>query len=125
METIEQRRKRVREYMVAYRRTPNGRAAIRRYETSAIGKAKARRHELRRTYDLTPEEYDAMLEAQNYGCAICGLATNKRRLAVDHDHATGRVRGLLCAKHNIAAGVLESPEVPKLVEYLQHHGIKE
>jgi hypothetical protein len=58
---------------------------------------------LRKTYGLTLEDYEAMLEAQDYGCAICG-GQGSRRLVVDHCHATERVRGLLCDKCNIGLG---------------------
>ena len=62
-------------------------------------------------YGLMPKTYAEMLEAQNYVCALCGKTpdtfkrdgvTLKKALAVDHDHATGRVRGLLCTPCNVA-----------------------
>jgi hypothetical protein len=51
---------------------------------------------------LSVEEYDAMLKAQGGGCAICGNPPKTRRLDVDHDHKTGKVRGLLCHRCNRA-----------------------
>jgi len=64
-------------------------------------KALARKNALKRRYGITPEQYDLMLERQGGGCAICGrLPKPGRRLAVDHDHATKRVRGLLCFQCN-------------------------
>jgi hypothetical protein len=57
-------------------------------------------HELRRRYGITPDDYDAMADAQGGVCAICGLPPRKGTLDVDHDHATGRVRGLLCRRCN-------------------------
>jgi hypothetical protein len=48
-----------------------------------------------------------MLAAQGGGCAICGAPESEQRhgvLRVDHCHATGRVRGLLCEGHNLAIG---------------------
>lgn len=49
-------------------------------------------------YGLTPEQYAKMQEAQGNACAICDYTPKpgRRRLEVDHDHETGRVRGLLC-----------------------------
>ncbi len=46
-------------------------------------------------YGLTPEQYRAMLTDQRGCCKICGRVF-KRTPNIDHDHATGRVRGLLC-----------------------------
>ncbi len=45
---------------------------------------------------ITDDGYAAMLAEQGGGCAICGSTPKTRRLHVDHDHASGRVRGLLC-----------------------------
>lgn len=51
---------------------------------------------LRRTYNLTEAQYDALLEFQDGVCAICERPPLTRRLEVDHDHKSGLVRGLLC-----------------------------
>lgn len=52
-------------------------------------------------YGLTKEQYEALYEAQGGVCYICQRATGKRKkLAVDHDHKTGYVRGLLCSPCN-------------------------
>ena len=51
------------------------------------------------TYGLTAEQYDALLAHQGGVCAICG-GERRYRLNVDHDHATGLVRGLLCRRCN-------------------------
>ena len=53
-----------------------------------------------------------MLAEQGGGCAACGgVNLSGRRLAVDHDHATGRVRALLCDSCNVALGLLaEDPQ---------------
>ncbi|MDQ4090642.1 MAG: endonuclease VII domain-containing protein [Actinomycetota bacterium] len=67
---------------------------------------------LRRKYGITLEEYEAMVEAQGGGCAICGrVAPSGSSLHVDHDHDTGRIRGCLCFKCNNALGDLgDSPD---------------
>ena len=58
------------------------------------------RHPRRADLGVTVEQYDAMLDAQGGGCAICGNPPKTRRLDVDHDHRTGKVRGLLCHRCN-------------------------
>lgn len=49
---------------------------------------------------ITDAEYDQRLAEQGGGCAICGTPPKTRRLAVDHDHKTGAIRGLLCHRCN-------------------------
>lgn len=69
-------------------------------------------------FGMTIEDYDAMHKAQGGVCAICNQPeTSSRggkvyRLAVDHDHNTGQVRGLLCFKCNSAMGSFEKRNVP-------------
>lgn len=71
------------------------------------------RWNLANNYGLTPEEYVAMLQEQGGVCAICGEPETKKhgrtgtefRLAVDHCHGTGRVRGLLCQTCNRVIGL--------------------
>lgn len=54
-----------------------------------------------RVYGITPEEYQAIYEAQGGKCYICQRATGEsKRLAVDHNHESGEVRGLLCSLCN-------------------------
>lgn len=57
-------------------------------------------------YGITPDDYDRMHEAQGGRCALCRNSEANRRLAVDHDHKTGKVRALLCARCNTALGNL-------------------
>jgi Recombination endonuclease VII len=72
----------------------------------AAGKKKVsdRKSRLKRKYGLTLEGFDALLESQGGGCAICGRPDVDN---VDHDHATGRVRGILCFKCNVAIGLID------------------
>lgn len=51
---------------------------------------------------VTDADYAALLEAQDGHCALCPSTPKTRRLHVDHDHATGKVRGLLCHRCNRA-----------------------
>lgn len=56
-----------------------------------------RKYWLKKTYGLTVQQYDNILAEQNNSCAICEVEhTEEKRLAVDHNHDTGEVRGLLC-----------------------------
>ena len=66
--------------------------------------AKSRKYSLKRKFDITPEEYEEMLQSQGGGCAACGAQPGRRALSVDHDHKTGRVRGILCDPCNFALG---------------------
>lgn len=64
-----------------------------------------RRHALKKKFGLTLEEYDEMFAVQGGACAICeSKRKTSRRLAVDHCHQTGRVRGLLCSRCNTGLG---------------------
>jgi hypothetical protein len=62
-------------------------------------------------YGLAPGEYERLYAAQGGRCAICQTANGKtKRLAVDHNHTTGAVRGLLCGPCNQLVGRLrDSP----------------
>ena len=69
---------------------------------------------LKRIYGITPEFYYGMLAAQGNGCGICGTqdpggrwSYREKMFAVDHDHKTGAVRGLLCVKCNRGLGLFE------------------
>jgi len=68
-------------------------------------KAKQRAGHLRRKFGITSEDYDRLLAEQGGRCAICRRKPNARiSLHVDHEHGTGRVRGLLCFRCNNALG---------------------
>lgn len=75
--------------------------------------------------EITLEEYDAMLEAQGGGCAICGATESghgrTRNLCVDHDHTTGAVRALLCHGCNGGLGHFKDDPDRMLaaIEYLK------
>lgn len=65
-------------------------------------------YNIKQKFGLCAEDYYSMLDSQNGRCAICGRKPDetwkKKRLSVDHDHGTGKIRGLLCHKCNLAIG---------------------
>ena len=82
-----------------------------------------RARDLRRRYGLTLDEYERMHQKQRGACAICGTSTcvTGKRLAVDHCHVTGRIRGLLCSLCNNGIAKFNDDKVRLLraVEYLR------
>lgn len=71
-----------------------------------------RRAKLKKKYGISTEQYDEMLRRQQGVCAVCGeVNPDGRRLAVDHEHETGQVRGLLCTMCNRGIGSMrDDPE---------------
>ncbi len=71
-----------------------------------------------KTYGLKAGEYDLLYAEQGYCCAICQRAKGvSKKLAVDHDHKTGYVRGLLCGPCNKVLGHLrDDPEAAHRME---------
>ena len=69
-------------------------------------------------YNMSPDGYNQLMQAQNYACAICG-ATNKI-LVMDHCHQTSVLRGAICNSCNLAIGLFkDSPEyLQNAIEYL-------
>jgi hypothetical protein len=111
-----------------YEKTPQGlalksAAAKRWYKTHA----KAVRHrQLLRQYGLTIHQFNDLLSIQGYCCAICKGSTaapQGRDWAVDHDHKTGKVRGLLCQWCNVALGAAKDNPVTlrMMANYIEGH----
>ncbi|HEY3673195.1 MAG TPA: endonuclease VII domain-containing protein [Acidimicrobiia bacterium] len=91
---------------------------------------------LGRTFGISQSDYDELLARQGGGCAICGKKPGKISLHVDHDHATGEVRGLLCVGCNNSLGQMHDEprlllraadyvtgDLPPLVDELERDGI--
>lgn len=74
---------------------------------------------LKSRYKLTPDDYEDLLCRCNARCEICGMTASEHKkktgrfLAVDHDHQTGAVRGILCGWCNMELGKMETN--PKLM----------
>lgn len=98
------------------------------YRSTPQGKLKVRRMNLKK-HGLSIDDYQRKAEAQNFLCAACGLPETGRNqhglvpLAVDHDHTTGQIRGLLCMRCNRTLGMLkDSTElIQKLLIYRSNY----
>ena len=77
-----------------------------RERIDALIESEPRRHRAEVAHDLPPGTYDALMVTQDGVCAICRKPPGARVLAVDHDHATNAVRGLLCSGCNTGLGLL-------------------
>ena len=83
------------------------------------------KHNLKQAYGITLDQYDSMLLGQNGKCLVCdGELSGQHRIAVDHDHETGKVRGLLHFRCNQGLGFfMDSPRLlRKAAEYLEKYG---
>lgn len=87
-----------------------------------------RRAALKRKYGITMEEYEKLILSQNNKCAICNkifiktskIGGGKDEPCVDHNHTTGKIRGILCRGCNLGLGVLEDKSfVSKSNQYLK------
>jgi hypothetical protein len=95
----------------AYRKTPAGREAKRAAFAMARKSADWRRRyweaALKCRYGIDAHDWANMFNAQERQCGICASTLRAEDVHVDHDHETGRVRGLLCAGCNTGLGALE------------------
>ena len=88
-------------------------------------------NQIRAKWGLSQSDYLGMFEQQDNRCAICAEEetvpisqknTKPRRLAVDHDHSTGIIRGLLCTRCNTTLGKVKDDTdlLKKMIEYLEN-----
>jgi hypothetical protein len=85
------------------------------------------RNQTLRKYGLTYAEFELLLAQQNFGCAMCGtkIPGGRGTFHVDHNHKTGRIRGLLCSTCNHKLGVLENSVWMDLaMTYLRVYGTR-
>ena len=91
----------------------------RKYQTEHYAKKRSAKNA-----GISVAEYDKILDEQNGRCAICGtLPSGKKSFAIDHDHETGKIRGLLCTRCNPMLGFAQDSReiLLKAVEYLLKH----
>jgi hypothetical protein len=80
-----------------------------------------RKHSLLKRYGISIEQYNRLHRLQKGCCAVCGEPEVGDRLEVDHNHKTGKVRGLLCRYCNLAIGHLRDCEkrAERIAKYLK------
>lgn len=107
-----------------------GKLSLARYHSSLENKKPhhkaARKHSLKMRYGMSLEDFDRMHSERGGLCDICSRPNIAGRvLIVDHEHGTGRVRGLLCQPCNLAIGQLQdSPEIiRKALRYVEGGGM--
>lgn len=91
--------------------------------------AQNRKWLLKKKFGMSLEEYQEKFEAQGGTCMVCkqpetgtsGRYRSQKQLAVDHDHATGQIRDLLCLKCNTGIGMFcDNPDLLQTaIEYLR------
>jgi hypothetical protein len=86
-----------------------------------------RKHWLKKAYGITPEKFMELFQKANGCCQICGVHQLEltHNLCVDHDHVTGKIRGLLCKKCNQGLGMFQDSleTLKKARDYLEHSGL--
>ena len=82
--------------------------------------AKYHKDNLRKKFDMVPEQYEMLMDMQGGVCAICGaVEPDGKRLAVDHCHKNKQVRGLLCKKCNWSIAAFDHDDlILRAAEYL-------
>ena len=81
-----------------------------KFYSSDKGIISSRKAHLKRCFGITLEQYNKLSELQNHVCAICNSPETHYRnsvLSVDHNHQTGKIRGLLCSTCNRALGLFK------------------
>jgi hypothetical protein len=104
--------------------TDCGRVRARSYwAKNPLPKEIQRERNLQNGFGIGIKEYNEMLELQNGCCAICGVnsCASGRNFAVDHNHQTGKIRGLLCKFCNTALGQFkdDTTVLQKAIQYLE------
>jgi hypothetical protein len=86
-------------------------------------KEKVISYKLKKNYGITLAQYNEMLTNQNNSCLICNTNQNElsKKLVVDHDHLTGKVRGLLCDKCNRGLGHFND-NIETLIQAIKYLG---
>lgn len=81
----------------------------------------SRKCRIKRLYNLTLEQIDELLAKQDYKCILCSRSLKESKREIDHDHKTGKVRGILCYRCNTGLGHFNDDPIflEKVVKYLR------
>lgn len=108
-------------YHDLHREDQNRKARERYYKDKENYKARAWKNHLKRDYGITEDEYEALWIGQNGLCCICQTElASDRKPHLDHDHKTGKIRGILCPNCNRGLGAFKDDIalLLKAVDYL-------
>ncbi len=109
-----------------YQKSKKGREAHRKAGLKYNQSHKQETHDrhILRKYGLLPGEHEKLYVGQNGCCALCGKTVAYNRVSTDHDHETGKVRGLLCQGCNTGIGLLGDniEGLQRAIEYLRAAG---
>lgn len=93
-------------YRKQYKKTLNGRRTNLKYRRNPEVKKRYEDYRIKKRYGITTKEYWELVAKQNGKCAICSKSDGKK-LHIDHNHKTGKIRGLLCGNCNRGIGMFE------------------
>lgn len=114
----------VAEYDKYYQQSEKGRRYRKKYQQSEKGKMSVLKSHLKLVYGITIEEWNKVFFEQNGCCAICGIHQSElnRQLDIDHNHRTGKIRGLLCNNCNRMIGIAKENKnvLQNAIDYLSH-----
>jgi hypothetical protein len=109
----------------AYRSNPAKRERARQKTAEWVRQNPGRVHarHLKHKYGMTVQAFDEMMAKQEGRCAICRTKIKGKRLCVDHEHASGEIRGLLCGHCNLALGKFndDPTRFRAAANYLERH----
>jgi len=80
---------------------------------------------MKRKYGLTPDDFSAMILKQNNQCKICDCEMDDPQ--IDHNHSTGKIRGLLCKPCNMSLGLLkeDTNSLRNMISYIENDNLQE
>ena len=128
-ERYKKNKKEILKYMRKYNKKPEiklkNKISCKNYyqKNKKNSKVNNRKNHLKRNYNLTIKEYNKILKKQGGVCAICRNKGNGKALSVDHNHQTGKIRGLICSSCNLTLGYAKEnvDRLENCIEYLNFY----